>query len=142
MLNKQQLLEVQKYFQCESDEIEHVEDDTYMVCHQEHIICADKKADELAADYIENSLWAFNPSFICDCIDGLSDSARTAIEDMLKHSQQTLCEDANDAILRLVSGNLQDLINAAIQANGRGHFLSSYDGEEIEIARGLYAYRQ
>lgn len=142
MLNEQQLLEVQKYFKCKLEDIEHVEDDTYLVEGLEYIICDDEEADRLTAEYIENSVWAFNPNFICNCIEDLSNSAKEGLEEMIKHIQIEQCESANDAILKILGNNLEDLIQDAIQCEGRGHFLSSYDGEEVEIRGGLYAYRQ
>lgn len=142
MLDNEQISEVQKYFQCEIEDIEHVEDDTYMVEGQEYVICDDERADSLTADYIENIVWAFNPNFICNCIEGLSHSAMTGLEEMIKNIQVAQCESANDSILKILGNNLEDLIAAAIQCDGRGHFLSSYDADEIEITRDLYAYRQ
>ncbi len=143
MLNEQQLLEVKKYFQCEADEIEHIEDDTYIVCRDEYIICDDERADRLTADYIHDSLWAFNASFICNFIDGLDElQCEEGMEAVIKIFQEQKCESANPVILRLVGNNLEALIQDAIMADGRGHFLSSYDCEEVEITGDLYAYRR
>ena len=57
--------------------------------------------------------------------------------------QSKKCEGANDAILALIKktdGGLDGFVEDAISADGRGHFLSSYDGDENE-ENGFYIYR-
>jgi hypothetical protein len=103
----------------------------------EYLVLTDDEADERAREYIEESLWAFNASFMFG-MTGLSEKIFIAL------SQQY--EDANDAILDLVRSTcgIDSLVEAAIAADGRGHFLSSYDGEENEIeyeGESYYIYR-
>jgi hypothetical protein len=61
----------------------------------------------------------------------------------LKKVQENYSEDANDLVLALIESdsNLGFFVRSAIQADGRGHFLSGYDGEEIETKGGMYIYR-
>jgi hypothetical protein len=57
--------------------------------------------------------------------------------------QSKKCEGANDAILALIEktdGGLDGFVEEAISADGRGHFLSSYDGNENHES-GFYIYR-
>jgi hypothetical protein len=92
-------------------------------------IMTDEEADEQAAEYIKNSLWTFNASFIsCHTKNGLNDRAEKALEKMLGN----LGEDANDIVEAMIE-DIDEFIEDAIRADGRGHFLSTYDGEEREI---------
>jgi hypothetical protein len=104
---------------------------------EEWLVCTDSEADETAKVYIKDSLWAFNASFIlCEC--GLDSSG----EDSLKAMQEKSCESANDFIKSLVEKTcgLDSFVESAISADGRGHFLSSYDGEEVELGE-YFGYR-
>lgn len=96
----------------------------------------DEEADEAVKDYISESLWAFNECF-------MSDMTGIDLKVFVAFAQSNLCESANDAILSLVEKTcgLDKLVEAAIDADGRGHFLSGYDGEEIELECGAFAYR-
>ena len=92
-------------------------------------IGTDEEADTATAEYIKESLWSFNPSFI------LSHS-KVAYSDRLQkalvHLQKELCEDANPLVEALIK-DLDHFVSDAISSDGRGHFLSSYDSEEQEI---------
>lgn len=102
----------------------------------EYIILNDDEADEQAQNRIEDMLWAFNPSFLSGYTD-LNESVFEALAE--------LYENANEAILALinVNGSLSDFADEAINVDGRGHFLSSYDGEEYKLPENdLYMYRE
>ena len=58
---------------------------------------------------------------------------------MVKSFQEKHCESANDTILALID-DLDEFVQDAISSDGRGHFLSSYDGEEVET-ENYYIYR-
>ena len=53
--------------------------------------------------------------------------------------------DKNDAVYKLlekwVDGGFEQFCEDAVNADGYGHFLSGYDGEEIELTDDLFAYR-
>ena len=49
-------------------------------------------------------------------------------------------ESNNSAIKSLIE-DIQHLIDDAVRCDGRGQFLASYDGDEIELEGGLFAYR-
>lgn len=94
-----------------------------------YIALTDAEADEKAAENIKESLWAFNASFILsEC--GLDQSG----EKSLRAMQEKSCESANDFILSLVEKctSLEDFTSSAISADGRAHFLNTYDGNENE----------
>lgn len=97
----------------------------------------DEAADEAARSAILESLWAFRSEFLADFIPALRNArARAAFEKM----QAELCEDAGDLVAAMVGDQLDQLVTAAIGADGRGHFLSPYDGEEREEG-AAYLYR-
>ena len=98
-------------------------DDSY---DADYIVLTDSEADEKAEEYIKESLWAFNASFLSD-VTGFDISIFEAIQSNDK------CEDNNDAILQLVGDNFKSLIQDAISSDGRGHFLNTYDGNEEEF---------
>jgi len=93
----------------------------------EYRVLTDGEADEAVEEYIRETLWAFNPEFLVPYIaDG---SLRP--EDVAGIIGGR-CEDANPALLALVGNSLPELIEGAVQTDGRGIFLAGYDFEEIE----------
>jgi hypothetical protein len=96
----------------------------------EYLVLTDEEADEKAKEYIRDSLWAFNVDFLMNFCDALDEpSARKAFSKM----QEKLCEGANELVYALVKERFDEFVQDAIQCDGRGHFLSHYDGEENEI---------
>lgn len=91
----------------------------------EFAIGTDEEADEAAKQYILDTVWAFNSSFLQYHIEAL-DSEDI---DMLRGDR---CEDANDALVKLLDDEDHFIVDA-ISCDGRGHFMSSYDGEEQEF---------
>jgi hypothetical protein len=104
------------------------------------IVADDDNAYRLTTERIEELLWAFNPEFLAsetglpvEVFQALADSGR--------------CESNNEAIMALVEQTcgMEAFVSSAIDADGRGHFLSGYDGKEgkIEIDGDIYyVYRQ
>jgi len=119
-------------------EVEEYDDDNY---NNDYFVLTDDEADEKAADYIKDSLWAFNASFL---------SSETGYPIEVFEGLQDRCENSNDAVEALIESNksdtnLKDFIDAAIGADGRGHFISSYDGNENEETvngNRYFIYRQ
>lgn len=93
----------------------------------DYLVLTDKEADEKAAKYIKDSLWAFNAEFLAAQTD-LPVEVFTAIIENGK------CESNNDVMEQIInkSGDMEEFISSAISADGRGHFMSSYDGNENE----------
>jgi len=93
----------------------------------EYLVLSDDEATEYATDYIKDSVWAFNASFLVkygvfrelDC---------EHIEQMRGDS----CEAINPAFIAMLGDSFDSFVDDAIGADGRGHFISSYDGNEIE----------
>jgi len=88
-------------------------------------------------EYIEESVWAFNPDFL---------AAETGIDTEAFSSIQDMCEGANPAIKSMIEATcgMDHFIEEAVLSDGYGHFLSSYDGEEYEFVSGdtrYFAYR-
>lgn len=97
----------------------------------------DEAADVAARAAILESLWAFRSEFLRDYVPALrDDKARAAFDKM----RESLCEDANELVRSMVGERLDELVSDAIGADGRGHFLASYDGDEVEEG-AAYLYR-
>ena len=56
--------------------------------------------------------------------------------------QRNSCEDCNEFIKAMIDGTcgMNNFVERAIDADGRGQFLSQYDGEENEFG-GYFIYR-
>ena len=109
----------------------------YSLGRREYAIGTDSEADAAAAEYVKDSLWAFSSPFILEQC-GLPFELAKPIGEW----QATECESANDTLLDLVKKctTLAAFTDSAISADGRGHFLSSYDGEEYEEGN-FFIYR-
>jgi len=120
-----------QFIECEVDEIEKGYDDsTFELGNMEYLVLTDEEADERVKEYIEESIWAFSPWFL---------ASHTGLdEEIIKHLQDK-CEGANDVLLNALK-DINDFVNDAIGQDGRGHFMSSYDGYEEEL-NDLYIYR-
>lgn len=100
-----------------------------------YLVYTDSQADLKAEDKIRESLWAFRSEFIYKYSD--VDIQVKYIRQM----QEEMCESCNEIIYGLIKSNFKDLVYDAIDSDGRGHFISWYDGKEIELENDLYAYR-
>jgi len=96
----------------------------------EYLILTDEEADQSAEDYIKDSVWAFNPSFL---------ASHTGIDEEIFEMLQDKCESSNEVITNSIK-DMEEFIADAIWADGRGHFISSYDGEEEEL-NDFFIYR-
>jgi hypothetical protein len=85
----------------------------------------DTEVDKAVKSYIEETLWAFNKTFLAD---------QTGLPEEVFAVLQVDCENSNDAILSIIEkcGDMDSLVSDAVSSDGRGHFLSPYDGEEKE----------
>ena len=113
----------------------------------DYLVLTDEEADQAAADYIRDELWAFRADFIldqCGIFDELNHDERSAAVKSLEAMQGKLCESCNAFIAALIEGTcgLEHFIEAAIEADGRGHFLAGYDFDECATESGeYYIYR-
>lgn len=128
-------LALAEYLKINADDVKVLDEDTtYEADGCEYLVLTDKEADEKARESILESVWAFNKSFL-DCH---SEAISEMDEDVFSKIQE-MCEGANKTILRLID-DVDHFVDDAILADGRGHFMSSYDGEENE-QDGYYIYR-
>ena len=108
-------------------------------------VLTDEEADELAYDYIMETLWAFSTSFLAG-ETGIDEEVFIALANNGK------CEGNNEAIVSLIENTktntnrhpLQGFVDSAVGHDGRGHFINSYDGTEHEVKVGrktFYIYR-
>ena len=106
---------------------------TDTITGNEYLILTDIEADDRVGEEIKQSLWAFNPDFILAHTNlDYQGFQYAALIKCISTLQENLCESAND-IIKLLISDLDDFIEDAINADGRGHFLSYYDGVEHEI---------
>jgi len=127
-----------KHLNCDATDISIAQygDNTFDAEGGEYLVLTDCEADELAAERIRESLWAFNAEFISSHTKhGFDDSQIAAIKEM----QSRLCESANSIIEALIV-DLDHFISDAVSSDGRGHFIASYDSNEYEVGE-FYIYQ-
>lgn len=107
----------------------------------DYLVLTDSEADEATEDCILQSVWAFNGPWLSDYLPG--DLTGDDVDAM----RGDRCEDANDMLIALIKAGrgLDEFVENAMAEDGRGHFLSSYDGDEGEAigpdGETLYIYR-
>ncbi len=113
---------------------------TFAIHGEEYLVLDEDEREEMVTDYIRESLWAFNPGFL---------AGETDLPIEVFKALGERYEAGNDAVLKLIETTcgLEQFIEAAIDADGYGHFLSGYDGQEGEAAGEdgviqYYIYRQ
>lgn len=122
-----------KFLDCEVEEINET-NYCFEYGKKEYLVLTDEEAEEKAKEYILDSAWAFNKSFL-----NAQSEAIAEMDDETFRVIQERCESANKAILAMIDDK-DSFVNDAIASDGRGHFLSGYDGEENE-QNGYYIYR-
>lgn len=103
----------------------------FSLSDSEYLIGTEREVNKAVKEEIKESVWAFNPSFLSD-FTGQDKKIFTGLSE--------LCESSNDVILALIGKRFNEFVKEAVMFDGRGHFLSSYDGEENEIDN-YYVYR-
>jgi uncharacterized protein (TIGR02996 family) len=107
----------------------------------DYLVLTDDEAEARARETAQNDLWALGAEYLADYIPVAN---RRVLVKAIKAIQEKCSEDANEVLSLLLGSNLDDLLDSAISADGRGHFLSGYDGEENEVSYNgisLYIYR-
>lgn len=96
--------------------------------HGEYLFVHPADLDELLRETIGDLLWAFNAGFLAS-ETGLPLAAFEAIQ------KAELCEDANPAMRALIDATcgLTQFAADAVQADGAGHFLASYNCNETKL---------
>lgn len=88
---------------------------------------SEEEANKAVREYIEDSLWTFRPEFLADH----SDVPLEVFEFLSRKDYSD-----NDAYLAMIH-DIDEFVEDAIDADGRGHFLSPWDGKECEIGNYL-----
>lgn len=106
----------------------------FQVGNDEYLVLTDAEADKTASDYIAETVWAFNPAFL---------AGQTGLDEDIFKALQKKSESSNTAIMKLIKAHMdwQEFVEDAVNADGRGHFIASYDGKENEHG-GFYIYQQ
>jgi hypothetical protein len=106
---------------------------------REYQVLTPKEADNALLCYIGETLWAFNSDFILTFAKIHTEDASQALQQVLGK----LCEAGNPLVLAVIGGQkkLKKFAAEAVKADGRGHFLSAYDGIE-HSQNGFFIYRQ
>ena len=117
-----------KFLEIGIEDITETDWDTLEADGSEFLVLTDEEADAKAYSEIEESLWSFNADFIIDMC-GFSGGEKS-----LTAMQRESCEDCNEFIKAMIEGTctLDIFVQSAIETDGRGHFISGYDGEEVE----------
>lgn len=109
---------------------------------KEFLVLTEKEANEKAREELLNSLWAFNADFILRHSKNynlMHNFEKKAALDALKDAQAKSCESLNGLMFAIID-DINKFIDDAITADGRGHFISFYDGEEHEEELNGKAY--
>ena len=106
---------------------------TFWTVDGDFLVLTEEEAEEMVVDYIEQSASYFNADFLAQMTE--------LPEEIFPH-----LVDQNEAVARLIEKTcgLDEFVAEAIRWDGRGHFLSSYDGEELEVevdGQWFYIYR-
>lgn len=131
--------ELSKFLNCDTDEISFstYDENLFEYCNQEYLVLTDTETDNYAEKYIEDTLWAFNAEFISDeC------NLNPECTDALRVMQERCCESCNSLIRAIIDGScgIDAFVEDAIKADGRGHYITQYDGYENETDN-YYIYR-
>ena len=127
-LDEKRRAALSSHLNCPLDEVEAFtyDEHRFEAESEEWLIFTDDEADKAAREDIIECLWAFRPEFLSDYMpDGVT-------SDIIQTMQAKLCEDAQPAFKAMLGGQVRIVVRDAMSADGRGHFLASYDGEEIE----------
>lgn len=106
----------------------------FRVNGSEFFVLTDSERDEFANDAITGSLWTFNASFLSDM---------TGIDEVIFTKLAELSESANDGLKAIIESTcgLEKFVEESTSTDGHGHFIATYDGEEMELENDFYAYQ-
>jgi len=134
--------ELSKFLGCEVEEITETTYGTYEQGRCEYMVLTDAEAEVEAKKRILDDIWAFRASWLIRHVKGyakLSQEQEKTLVEAIEMLQDKLCESANPILLAMIE-NTNVFIADAIDADGRGHFLGTYDGEEVEAGE-FFIYR-
>lgn len=131
-MTKQQALA--NFLEVEVTDFEINNDEYILPNGDSYFVLTDQEADEYATSEIEDMLWAFDANWL---------AGYTGLNKAVFESLAGGYENSNEAIMALINnaGSMSDFVQECMDADGRGHFVANYDGEEIELENDYYAYR-
>ena len=100
----------------------------------DYLVYTDDEADEAVYNYIDESVCFFRSDFI---------ATHAEVDEEVIKKLQELHENSNKAIKSLIK-NFDHFVSDAVCADGRGHFIASYDHEENQQTingNDYYIYR-
>ena len=145
MSTEEQIKALAEFLEVSEDEItesEYYDENTFSYDGAEYLVLDEEGADAKAREEIEYDLWTFHADFIiqhCKNYEEMNTSEYQSAVESLKYAQEKCCENANGLVKALID-NIDEFVDDAISIDGRGHFISRYDGEEYEM-NGFYIYR-
>jgi len=107
-------------------------DDVENMLGEDYLVLTDVEADDAVRDYIDEEAGTFSPSFLSG-FTGIDEDVFETLQGVGKY----------DAIRSMIQ-DFDEFVEAAVKADGRGHFLSFYDGNEHEVTVNdttYYIYR-
>jgi len=100
-----------------------VDDAESYIGDDDYLVLTDEEADDRVHDEIAELVWAFTPSFL---------AVHTRVTEEAIKKLQEMCEDANEPLTAMIK-DFDWFVEDAVRSDGRGHFLSGYDGNEYEV---------
>ena len=91
----------------------------------DYLVYTDEEADEAVREYIEETVWAFSPSFL-QAHTGVSSNTIIQI-------QNTQLDSPNEVLTAMIK-DFDHFVEDAVRCDGRGHFLATYDHEENYVS--------
>lgn len=101
---------------------------------EEYLVLTEEEANKRAREDIERDLWAFMPEFIlshCSTYENMSNWEYNFAKEALEKIQSHFAEGINELIKAMIK-DLDEFVKDAIIEDGRGRFISHYDGYEDE----------
>jgi hypothetical protein len=101
----------------------------------EWFVVHEKDYSHIVTETVSDSAWTFKPEFLAK----LTGHSKDTFEAL---SKTNLCERLNELYVALISHTcgIKKFIDAAVDADGVGHFLSSFDSQEHEYKTGRTTY--
>lgn len=111
--------------------IEHVRGHNFRIGTEKYEVLTEVEADLIVKEKVEDSLWSMRPEFLVGhlSLDGSGFGNPDVVKSVRK--VQELRESSND-LLKAAVKDLDFLVKEVVASDGRGHYLSPYDGVENE----------
>jgi len=111
---------------CDIEHIKVLGDNLFGYLSEEYLVLTDAEADDATHKWIRESVWAFDMSFLESHFNFKCDEKVLA---SLLEIQKNTSENCNALLLALIK-DFDYFVSDAVNSDGRGHFLATYDHEE------------